>query len=144
MADALHAWLYAPRCLHDSFFLFALGRGFGLATLAAAAYCVKEALSPEGLQLESALERVGQWWSSREDGPLVAAWAVAAVFAVSLVDYIISLPVLNLLLPGAFQALGIACGAVLALRYGKEGKPPQADVDAAGAVLQDLLPGLKK
>ena len=43
-----------------SFFLFTLGRGFGLATLAAAAYVVKEALSPEGLQLEAALERVGQ------------------------------------------------------------------------------------
>ena len=139
--DAPDLCLCAPT---RSFFLFALGRGFGLATLAAAAYCVKEALSPEGLQLEAALDRVGQWWQARSDGPLVAAWAVAAVFAVSLVDYIASLPVLNLLLPGAFQALGIACGAVLVLRYGKEGKPPQADVDAAGAVLQDLLPGLKK
>ena len=74
----------------------------------------------------------------------MAAWTVGAVLAVSVVDYIASLPVLNLLLPSAFQALGIACGAVLVLRYGKEGKPPQDDVDAAGAVLADLLPGLKK
>jgi len=127
-----------------SFFLFALGRGFGLATLAAAAYGVKEALSPDGLQLEAALGRVGDWWSARSDGPVVAAWAVAAVLAVSLVDYVCSLPVLNALLPSAFQALGIAAAARLALRYGTEGKAPQDDVDAAGEVLQDLLPGLKK
>ena len=75
---------------------------------------------------------------------MVAAWAAAGALGVSLVDYICSLPVLNLLLPGAFQALGIAAAAVLALRYIKERASPQADIDALGATLEDLLPGLKK
>jgi hypothetical protein len=93
---------------------------------------------------QAASERIGAWWSARSDGPVVAAWIAAGALGVSLVDYVCSLPVLNLLLPGAFQALGIAVAAVGALRYLKEGKPVQPDIDATGEALQALLPGLKK
>ncbi len=102
-----------------------------------------ERLTPARAPQEAA-GRVTAWWSARPDAPLVGAWLAAGALGVSLVDYICSLPVLNLLLPAAFQALGIAAAALGVLRYVKEGKPPQADLDAAGAQLAALLPGLEK
>ncbi len=139
--------------------------------LAGAAFAAKEALSPAGLNVEArfsnrthasmhcchtqltenmrtqqqaAMGSVTSWWSSRSDAPIVGAWIAAGALGISLVDYICSLPVLNLLLPAAFQALGIASVAVCALRYVNEGASPQADIDATGAKLAELLPGLEK
>ena len=93
---------------------------------------------------QGAAGRVQAWWASRPDAPVVGAWVAAGCLGVSLVDYIFSLPVLNLLFPAAFQALGIAAAAVAYLRYAKAGASPQEDANAAGAALESLLPGLKK
>ena len=92
---------------------------------------------------QASLGRVTAWWSSRRDGTAVAGWALAAALGVSVLDYAAcALPLLNALLPAAFQALGVAAVAWGALRYLKERASPQEDAAAAGAALAALLPGI--
>ena len=72
--------------------------------------------------------------------PVIAAYGLAGAVALSTVDGIINLPLLNILVGAPVQVLGLLTSVVLAKRYLKDGVSYPADWKNAHAKVLSLVP----
>ena len=123
---------------------FTFGRLFESAYLLAAAVVAKEYFSKGNVSTEELSAKVKGEFAGIDNKPVVIAYGVAALVALSTVDFLINLPVFNILFPALFQAGGILTASALFAKYKTEGGDPEADFKAFLASKADKLPGLKK
>jgi len=97
------------------------------------------------LDFDSILSTLAEKFERAENKPAVVGYLSAAVAAVFLVEYIIHLPVLDILLGWPIQLLGVFSMPVLAFRYYLQ-KNNDITEDLTGVVntVTKELPGFKK
>lgn len=98
----------------------------------------------EELDFDAILAKVADKFEQAENKPVVIGYSVAAVATVFFAEYIIHLPLFNVLLGFPIQLLGLAMVPVLGIRYVIEEKDAGKDAkDAVDKVIAQL-PGLGK
>ena len=70
----------------------------------------------------------------------IAAYGAAGLIALSIVDGIVNLPLLNILIGVPVQIVGATTALALAARYLKDGKDPISDIKGVHAKINKLIP----
>ncbi|KAL4443003.1 hypothetical protein ABPG77_008494 [Micractinium sp. CCAP 211/92] len=108
---------------------------------------VAAAASAEPRDFDEFLELVADKFEKVDNKPVVIGWVAAAFFAIVVAEWLIHVPLFNVLLGFPIQFIGLVVTPYLALRYyvDKEGTP-LADAEASKLVnkYSEKLPGLKK
>jgi len=126
------------------FVAFTLGRVFGAAYVTAVLVAVSAYLTKGSVAVEEVLANVSEDFNKIENKPVTVAYVVGGLIAFSAVDFFFNLPILNLLFPSMFQALGAAAAFKLAFTYKKDGGDPVTDMKTFFSKVSNELPGLKK
>ncbi|KAL4457737.1 hypothetical protein ABPG75_012602 [Micractinium tetrahymenae] len=106
---------------------------------------VAAAASAEPRDFDEFLEMVADKFEKVDNKPVVIGWLAGAFFAIVVAEWLIHVPLLNVLLGFPIQFVGLVITPYLALRYyvDKEGTP-LADAEKLVNKYSEKLPGLKK
>jgi len=126
------------------FVAFTLGRMFGAAYVTAVLVAVSAYLTKGSVAVEEVLANVSEDFNEIENKPVTVAYVVGGLIGFSAVDFFFNLPILNLLFPSMFQALGAAAAFKLAFTYKKDGGDPVTDLKTFFSKVGNELPGFKK
>lgn len=104
---------------------------------------VAVASSSKPADFDEMLEMVANKFEKVENKPVVVGWLVGAVSAIVIAEWLIHLPLLNVLLGFPIQFIGLVSTGYLGLRYyvDNDGEP-LADVEMLVNKVAKKLPGL--
>lgn len=97
----------------------------------------------EGGDFDDLLMKLANKFEKVENKPLVIGYGVGALVAFLLVEWLIHLPILDILLGFPAQLLGVLLGPLLLIRYLVDKEDISADIEQTVAKVTSLLPGSK-
>eukprot|EP00803_Ostreobium_quekettii_P011508 evm.model.scf_202.1 EVM.evm.TU.scf_202.1 scf_202:7524-10405(-) len=97
----------------------------------------------EGGDFDELLMKLADKFEKVENKPLVIGYGVGSLVAFLLVEWLIHLPILDILLGFPAQLLGVLLGPVLLIRYLVDKEDISTDIEQTVAKITSLLPGSK-
>lgn len=92
---------------------------------------------------DALLMKLSDKFEKLDNKPAVIGYGVGALVAFFIVEWLIHLPILDFLLGGTAQMLGLLMGPILLIRYLVDKEDLSADVEKTLAKITSLLPGMK-
>ncbi|GAB4820684.1 hypothetical protein N2152v2_007730 [Parachlorella kessleri] len=103
-----------------------------------------KAEAKQDFDFDTFLMETANKFEQAENKPAIIGWGVAAAAAILTAEWLIHLPVFNVLLGFPIQLVGLLALPYLGIKYYVEGEDPKRDAEGVLKKVTNQLPGLGK